>query len=80
MNERFTGVVKYVGDLDSSYTHDQLFVGVKLDEPGENVYKCISVEHIPLKHRLYSFACLQLESMTVHSMASASSNVLTCME
>lgn len=37
VNEKFTGVVKYVGDLDSSYTHDQLFVGVKLDDPGDNL-------------------------------------------
>lgn len=31
----FTGTVKYVGDLDSTYINDQTFIGVKLDEPGE---------------------------------------------
>ena len=31
----FTGTVKYVGDLDSSYVNDQTYIGVKLDEPGE---------------------------------------------
>lgn len=29
------GIVRYVGDLDSKYTDDQIFVGVKLDDPGE---------------------------------------------
>lgn len=27
------GVVRYVGDLDSGYTNDQVYVGVKLDDP-----------------------------------------------
>ena len=30
-----SGVVRYVGDLDSDFTKDQIFVGVKLDDPGE---------------------------------------------
>ena len=29
----FSGVVKYVGDLDSEYVDDQVYIGVKLDEP-----------------------------------------------
>lgn len=28
------GVVKYVGDLDSDYINSQVYVGVKLDDPG----------------------------------------------
>lgn len=30
------GVVRYVGDLDSNYTNDQVYIGVKLDEPGKH--------------------------------------------
>lgn len=29
------GVVKYVGDLDSNYTNSPTYVGVKLDDPGQ---------------------------------------------
>ena len=29
-----SGVVKYIGDLNSSYTNDQVYIGVKLDDPG----------------------------------------------
>ena len=29
------GVVRYVGDLDSTFNNAPLFVGVKLDDPGE---------------------------------------------
>ena len=29
------GVVRYVGDLDSDYIKDQIYVGVKLDDPGD---------------------------------------------
>ena len=28
------GVVKYVGDLNSPHTSDPVFIGVKLDDPG----------------------------------------------
>lgn len=28
------GIVRYIGDLDSKYTDDQIYVGVKLDDPG----------------------------------------------
>ena len=28
------GVAKYIGDLDSSYTNGQVYIGVKLDDPG----------------------------------------------
>ena len=31
----FSGTVKYVGDLDSEYTKSELYVGVKLDDPGQ---------------------------------------------
>ena len=36
----FTGVVKYVGDLDSKYANDQTFIGVKLDDPGRVKFLC----------------------------------------
>ena len=29
----FTGVVRYVGDLDSRFVDSRLYVGVKLDDP-----------------------------------------------
>ena len=32
-----TGVVRYVGDLDSQYTDAKLYVGIKLDDPCELV-------------------------------------------
>lgn len=32
----YCGTVKYVGDLDSSYVNDHVFIGVKLDDPGES--------------------------------------------
>ena len=31
----FPGVVKYVGDLDSEYINDQIYIGIKLDDPGK---------------------------------------------
>ena len=30
-----TGVVRYVGDLDSQYTNAKLYIGIKLDAPCE---------------------------------------------
>ena len=38
------GIVRYVGDLDSKYTDDQIYVGVKLDDPG--IMACLSVHNI----------------------------------
>lgn len=35
VNGEHSGVVKYIGDLSSSYTNDQVYVGVKLDDPGK---------------------------------------------
>ena len=35
VRELHSGVVRYVGDLDSEYTNDRIFVGVKLDDAGE---------------------------------------------
>ena len=29
------GIVYYVGDLDSNYTNDKIFVGVQLHNPGD---------------------------------------------
>ena len=35
-----SGIVKYIGDLNSSYTNDQVYIGVKLDDPGiQNEHK-----------------------------------------
>ena len=31
---RESGVVKYIGDLDSQYTNDTVYIGIKLDDPG----------------------------------------------
>ena len=31
---KYLGVVRYIGDLDSSFTNDKFYVGVKLDDPG----------------------------------------------
>ena len=28
------GIVKYVGDLDNRFTNGEIYVGVKLDDPG----------------------------------------------
>ena len=35
------GVVKYIGDLDSDYTNDQIYIGVKLDDPGMKFLICL---------------------------------------
>ena len=34
VKDGLSGVVKYIGDLNSSYTNDPVFIGVKLDVPG----------------------------------------------
>ena len=44
VNGKQTGVVKYVGDLNSSYTNDQVYIGVKLDDPG--IYAIIVLVNI----------------------------------
>lgn len=38
VNGSHPGIVRYVGDLDSKYTDDQIYVGVKLDDPGNYRY------------------------------------------
>lgn len=35
VNGEHSGVVKYIGDLNSSYTNGQVYIGVKLDDPGK---------------------------------------------
>ena len=35
---KHTGVVRYIGDLDSSFTNDQIYIGVKMDDPGEYIH------------------------------------------
>lgn len=43
VRELHPGVVRYVGDLDSEYTNDRIFVGVKLDEAGEyNIFQSLT--------------------------------------
>ena len=33
--QQYTGIVKYVGKIDREYIDNRVYVGVKLDEPGE---------------------------------------------
>lgn len=33
--QKLTGIVKYVGKIDSEFVDNQIYVGLKLDEPGE---------------------------------------------
>lgn len=44
----YSGTVKYVGDLDSEYINDDVFVGVKLDDPGTYNYDNKGVDYIIL--------------------------------
>lgn len=32
--QQLTGIVKYVGKIDSEYIDNRVYVGIKLDEPG----------------------------------------------
>ena len=34
--QKLTGVVKYIGKIDSEYIDNRIYVGVKLDEPGKS--------------------------------------------
>lgn len=36
--QKCTGIVKYVGKIDSEYIDNRIYVGVKLDEPGTCIY------------------------------------------
>ena len=40
VNNTNTGIVRYIGDLDSKFTDDQIHVGVKLDDPGMHCSYC----------------------------------------
>ena len=33
--QQYTGIVKYVGKIDSEFIDNRIYVGVKLDEPGQ---------------------------------------------
>ena len=33
--QQYTGIIKYVGKIDSEFIDNRVYVGVKLDEPGE---------------------------------------------
>ncbi len=37
--QQLTGIVKYVGKVDSEYIDNRIYVGVKLDEAGTHLYK-----------------------------------------
>ena len=32
--QKYTGIVKYVGKIDSEFIDNRIYVGLKLDEPG----------------------------------------------
>ena len=33
---RYAGIIRYVGDLDSNFVNSKIYIGVKLDDPGEH--------------------------------------------
>ena len=35
--QKLSGIVKFVGKVDSEYVDNRIYVGVKLDEPGNRV-------------------------------------------
>ena len=35
--QQYTGIVKYVGKIDSEFIDNRVYIGVKLDEPGGRV-------------------------------------------
>lgn len=65
--QRYTGMVKYVGKIDSEFVDNRVYVGVKLDEPGEIDLSSQCTQHSPLSLSL----CLLLSS---HSASSSSSS------
>ena len=34
---KYPGVVRYIGDLDSSFVNDEFYVGLKLDDPSKQL-------------------------------------------
>ena len=36
--QKLTGIVRYVGKIDSEFVDNRIYVGVKLDEPGESLH------------------------------------------
>lgn len=52
--DKLNGVVKYIGDLNSSHTNDPIYVGVKLDDPGIYIYSVIPLSG-HLNNRVYSY-------------------------
>ena len=51
--QNLTGIVKYVGTIDSEYVDNRLYVGVKLDEAG----KLFSVSFFPSDYTCTQFSC-----------------------
>ncbi len=41
--QQLTGIVKYVGKIDSEYIDNRIYVGVKLDEAGQTACVCMCV-------------------------------------
>ena len=39
--QKCTGIVKYVGKIDSEFIDNRIYVGVKLDEPGNTSYSFV---------------------------------------
>ena len=40
--QKLSGIVKFVGKVDSEYVDNRIYVGVKLDEPGNTVFLYLS--------------------------------------
>ena len=55
---RLSGVVKYIGDLNSSHTNDPLYAGVKLDDPGIYIHCVI---------RVFSIISLNEDTTFIHT-------------
>lgn len=69
VNGQQSGSVKYIGDLNSSYTNDQVYIGVKLDDPGNSDVILANTHHFTMCFMV------QLENMMVWSMGRDSSAV-----
>ena len=52
--KKVTGTAKYIGKVDSEYVDNRIYVGVKLDEPGEStVCSCININFIYVSMCIY---------------------------
>ena len=69
--QNLTGIVKYVGTIDSEYVDNRLYVGVKLDEAG----KLFSVSFFP--SGLYMYVYIHSFLATLHSYVNGSAVFFT---